>query len=130
MERRKVYAAAFDADLCRLRATHGPNAIDAALKLIEQQAQQTDDWDAAAHACEVRRAIERVLRERRQRAKGEAFIANDPGQRLDIGGIKPRGLIRSSLKTSELPSLWDCVKSSNGHVIARRFICASRSTHL
>jgi hypothetical protein len=67
--RRRLYDAAYTGDLNRLRATHGEHAIDAALKLIEQQtAPHSDGWDAQQHAREVRRGIARVLAERRQRA--------------------------------------------------------------
>jgi hypothetical protein len=45
--RQRIYAAAFDADLRRLRTAHGASAIDAALKLIEQRSGrgERDQWD-------------------------------------------------------------------------------------
>jgi hypothetical protein len=53
--------------LRRLRTAHGANAIDAALKLIEQRSGrgERDQWGAELHAKPVRAGIERVLRERR-----------------------------------------------------------------
>jgi hypothetical protein len=69
--RPSAHAAAYDADLRRLCAAHGASAIDAALKLIEKRSerdQRADNWDAQQHAFEVKRGVERVLRERRRRA--------------------------------------------------------------
>jgi len=51
--RQRIYAAAFDADLRRLRTAHGASAIDAALKLIEQRSgrgERATSGTPSAHA--------------------------------------------------------------------------------
>jgi hypothetical protein len=64
VERRKIYTAAYECDLRRLSAEHGDGPVQDALAMIETH----DGWDREAHARAVQRGIERVLRERRQRA--------------------------------------------------------------
>ena len=79
-ERRKLYAAAYQADVDRMTREHGADAVREAMLLIEQQTAlpHSDGWDARQHAREVRRGIERVLAERRQRAT-ELFPDGDAG---------------------------------------------------
>ena len=64
--RRRIYEAAYQADLTRLRARHGDRPVADALVLIEQQAPLPCDWDARGHAHRVVRGIERAVAEHRE----------------------------------------------------------------
>jgi hypothetical protein len=62
-----LYRSCYSADLKRLETTHGSAVITEALQLIERNAQgDARAWDHRGHAVEVRKAIERLLTERRR----------------------------------------------------------------
>jgi hypothetical protein len=60
--RRRLYQSAYDADLARLRATHGKTALAEALRHLEPTPAST--WDEGGHRREVARAVNRLLERR------------------------------------------------------------------
>jgi hypothetical protein len=61
-ERRRIYNAALEADMKRLRQQHGDSAIEEALQKLERNAHgNAGTWDAGGHRAEVTRAIDRLL---------------------------------------------------------------------
>jgi hypothetical protein len=57
--RRRLYRSAYDADLTRLRATHGETALAEALRHLGSAPAST--WDEGGHRHEVARAVNRLL---------------------------------------------------------------------
>jgi len=60
--KRRLYEAAYTAELDRLRAVHGPGAVLEALQTLEQRS--SAGWDAGGHRAEVSRAVDRLLQRR------------------------------------------------------------------
>ena len=62
--KRRLYEAAYTAELDRLRAVHGHGAVLEALQTLERR--PSAGWDQAGHRREVERAVDSLLQRRQQ----------------------------------------------------------------
>ena len=60
----RIYDAAFEADITRLRARHGAGPVIEALRLLEQHAASPDQGDRDGHKHAVQDGVDRTLTRR------------------------------------------------------------------